>query len=124
MIQIVMNNLVPKGAQKPFDIFGDIHFEIDGYCFPSEDWDDFVSPILYWWQARLSEMIENEKDTCELLFMDGNCSVIVHDQGETVDMDFIMRDRIERTITGINKAELCSVVNEALESLDIPHLKQ
>lgn len=124
MIKIVLNHLTRRNTKTSLDIFGDIHFKIDGYCFPSEDWDDFVYPILSWWKEQLRQMIDNANDSCELFFMDGPYFVTIHDRGETVDMDFIMRDQIDRTITGINKAELCTVVDEALESLDIPQLNE
>ena len=124
MIKIVMNNLTRRNTKKSFDIFGGIHFEIDDYCFPLETWTDFVYPILSWWKEQLRDINNNAKDSCELFFMDGPYFVTVHDQGKTVTMDFIARDCIERTISGINKTELFTVVDKALASLDIPQLKE
>ena len=56
--------------------------------------------------------------------MDDSCSVTVYNRGKIVDLDFIMRDRIEHSICSISTAELYTAVDEALKSLDIPQLKE
>ena len=48
-----------------------MHIEENGYCFPSDDWTDFVFPVLEWWKNNLISARFATKYSFRLPFHDG-----------------------------------------------------
>ncbi|MBQ8814994.1 MAG: hypothetical protein IJZ85_10935 [Lachnospiraceae bacterium] len=52
-------------------IWGNIYIEIDGTCFPDNEWYDAVSSVLEMWIDCVIEFVRKKKEKCVLFFMDG-----------------------------------------------------
>lgn len=52
-------------------IWGRLYVDVDGYCFPNEEWYDVVSSIVDMWTMDVVDFIETKKAHCVLYFMDG-----------------------------------------------------
>lgn len=52
-------------------IWGEIHVQINGFCFPDAEWYDVLSSLLDMWLFEILDFIYNKKTQCMLYFMDG-----------------------------------------------------
>ena len=117
LLKIVLANLEYK-ANDPKDITGTVYFQTEDFCFPYDDWDDFVSPIVLWWKARFDEMEEAEADKCELLFMDGDYMVDVINKQDKVDLFFMSGTTTMHSMLDVPKEILANAINEAFHVVD------
>ena len=63
-----------KNLDSPYD--GVFFIEVDGKCFPADDWFDIPISVIYMWCYNLHEFITHPKQkVCELYFMDGPYSL-------------------------------------------------
>lgn len=58
-------------TKNSMQIWGRIHVELDGCCFPDEDWNDVISSIFDMWIPTIVDFLHSGKSSCELYFMDG-----------------------------------------------------
>lgn len=117
LLKIVLANLEFK-ANDPKDITGIVYFQTEDFCFPYDDWDDFVSPIVLWWKERFDEMEEAEADKCELLFMDGDYMVDVINKQDKVDLFFMSGTTTMHSMLDVPKEILANAINEAFDVVD------
>lgn len=69
-IKINLNSYIWKNGK--IDRFGDIHIKLNDYSFPSKDWNDFGSDIIYWWMEAFLKLLNKEEEIVQCAFMDGN----------------------------------------------------
>jgi len=48
-----------------------IHIKHNGYCFPSDTWNDFTFPILEEWKNNLLKVKDSNNSSVKLFFHDG-----------------------------------------------------
>lgn len=54
------------------DRFGDICIKLSNYYFPSKQWNDFGSDIVYWWMQSFLKLLDETDKEVKCSFMDGN----------------------------------------------------
>ena len=118
MIELVLENLVPQKPDKPHDIVGKIYFKNERFAFPSVDWIDFASPIIYWWCQRYQEMIRLGLDNCEFLFMDGNYAVEVKNHHTTVDLWFKTNETVTYKMEAVSKSVIDDLLKNAFLKIE------
>jgi hypothetical protein len=72
-------------------VSGIIYFTVDGSNFPSEDWDDFIAPIVAWWVNAVCLCLQGECDHGLLDFMDGPCQISLRLRSGSFELDFADR---------------------------------
>ena len=65
-------NISQESFKKRDGRFGNISVRIGDYNFPSENWTDFGTDIIYWWMEAITNLITETDRTVQCKFMDGN----------------------------------------------------
>ncbi len=70
-----------------YSLWGEIYVEVDGRCFPGEEWYDIASSILDMWLQNLIELLRGKKRQ-RLYFMDGPYWMDAALHGDVCELSF------------------------------------
>ncbi|MDR1565541.1 MAG: hypothetical protein LBS74_11345 [Oscillospiraceae bacterium] len=73
------------------------YVDIEGQCFPDEQWTDFIVPVLEMWINNLSTNYNASKAGFKLYFMDGPYYIECQKENSQLKMKFI-EDRSKRRV--------------------------
>lgn len=76
-----------KESYKGLSFVGDLYWQFDDYFFPEEHWSDYVVEVLEFWRPSLIELILNNDNVQEFIFMDGNYALRVVNNNSILDVD-------------------------------------
>jgi hypothetical protein len=112
----------PGGQTRSGGITATIAFCVDGWCFPENEWRDFLVILGDWWTNALHEL--NERGQAVMAFMDGPFEVQLRatDQGDVV-VEFMTRRSTklttEKTITLRHQDLVSMLAHGFLKAADV-----
>ena len=88
---IVLNVSTLRVNEESKRVTGQIWWEVEGACFPDEDWWDNPIILLDWWLNALVSVVHLGEETCQFSFMEGPYWIVCQREGGALHCDFIDR---------------------------------